>query len=260
MGKTVVNTKDENGTDMVVLVRKPNSVDITNAQLAQNKAFREAIEKGLLLREKIEAYIIEQGLWNEEKNQKIRDLSKNINDGERKLARGGHNGFTKKQARQLALDIRKWRNEQTALLLEKKQFDEYSVQGQSDNARFDYLVSVCTEKEDSSPLFSSLDDYRNRQSEKAAVDAAKTLASVLYDYDDDWQQKLPENKFLKQQGFVNDKLQLINSDGKLIDEDGRLVNENGRYINEEGQLVNRDGQRVDEEGNPVEEFVPFSDE
>ncbi len=66
-------------------------------------------------------------------------------------------------------------------------------------------------------------------------------------------------KILKNQGFVNDKFQLVDKQGNVIDEDGRKLNEAGRYVNDQNQYVDSNGDQVDEDGNYVVEFEPFQE-
>jgi hypothetical protein len=108
--------------------------------------------------------------------------------------------------------------------------------------------------------FLNYEDYLNRSSDQVAILGAQKLAAMLYGLDSDFEKKLPENKFLVQYKFVNDKLQFIDQSGRLTDTDGRLVNEDGRYINDNGQFVDRDGNLVDEKGDYVVEFSPFTDD
>jgi hypothetical protein len=83
---------------------------------------------------------------------------------------------------------------------------------------------------------------------------------MLYCLDNDYEEKLPENKFLKQYKFVDDKLRFINKEGKLVDEEGRLLDENGRFINDKGEYVDKDGNLVTLDGEYVVEFKPFLDD
>jgi len=110
------------------------------------------------------------------------------------------------------------------------------------------------------PYFKSYEDYNNRSTDSVAILAAQNLANMLYGLDDNYEEKLPENKFLKQYKFIDSKLRLINKDGKLVDEKGRLINENGRFINEQGQLIDKDGNLVDQDGDYIVEFSPFLDD
>jgi hypothetical protein len=117
---------------------------------------------------------------------------------------------------------------------------------------------VYTDSKD--PYFKNFEDYNNKSADPIALLAAQNLANMLYGLENDYEEKLPENKFLKQYKFVDSKLRLINKEGKLVDEKGRLINENGRYINEAGQFVDKDGNIVNEDGDYVVEFSPFLDD
>jgi hypothetical protein len=257
--RKLITTKDSEGKDLVLIVNKPNAKILRDAQITASLAFSEALKSKALLRAKLDEYMKEQGLWDEAKEKEIVNIAKRINDGIRKLARGAAGGFTKTQARELALQIGKDRSKQSELMAGRRELDAYTVEGQSENARFDYLVSVCVTNEDTRPTYNSLEDYRERAAEPYSMEAAATLANMMYKFDEDFDSKLPENKFLKEHGFVDDKFRLINKDGHLISEDGKLINDKGRYVNEEGKFVDVNGNLIDEAGNPVEEFIPFKD-
>lgn len=57
-----------------------------------------------------------------------------------------------------------------------------------------------------------------------------------------------ENKFLRDKGFVNDDLRLINKDGDLIDIDDNLINEDGNLV----KIVKGKKVIVDEKGEVLE--------
>ena len=84
-----------------------------------------------------------------------------------------------------------------------------------------------------------------------AFAAASNLAELLYAVDKDFEEKLPENKFLKDFKFVNDDLSLINKDGDMVDTDGKIINDQGHYLNEGGERIDADGNLLDEDGNYV---------
>ena len=132
----------------------------------------------------------------------------------------------------------------------------------ADNAKFNYLVYACTVYTDnhSKKYFDSYEDYTNRSTSPEAITAAQNLANMIYGLEENYDAKLPENKFLKNYKFVDEKLRFINKDGKLVDSEGRLVNEDGRYINDKGELIDKEGNRVDENGEYLIDFTPFLDE
>ena len=223
-----------------------------------NRAFRDALESGALLRNKLEDYMRSQGMWNDEKQADLELLQKEILDKEKQLAKGGIRLSVAKDA---ALEMSDKRAEIRAMLMERNSLDGSTAEGQADNARFDYLVSATLVYNDSNkPYFKDLADYRNKNTEAVSLEAARRLAQKLYGLDSNHEQNLAENKFLQEFKFVDKDLRLINKDGKLVDREGNLINEDGRYIDEEGNLIDLDGNPVNEEGDYEFKRQPFLDD
>ena len=256
--KTKTFTAMVNEQKVDLMVRSPSINDQREAQKVYNQAFTDAVKSKAVVRAKLDDLLQDQGLWNDEKQAKFTTLQQQILDGERRLAKGG---FSLKEAKQLALDMKKYRDEIRELISVKTSLDNHSAEGQADNARFNYLVSSCLVYNDTKqPYFKDMEDYLNRIGEDAAIKGAQNLASMLYGLDNDYESGLPENKFLKKFKFVDDKLRLIDKQGRLIDSEGRLVDENGRFIDEQGNFVDKFGNRVDEEGSYIVETAPFLDD
>ena len=252
--KKTITTKTEDGKDLVLHIKTPTSNELQRGQMEANKVFRLALESKALFRTRLLEYLTEQGLLNDEMTKKLEDISSIIYEKEQILLRGG---IRRSDAKSICLSIRDLRVEQAKLLIDQRQYDTYTAESQADNAKFDFLVSVCVLDEEGKPYFKNLDDYKTRATEQASADAASALAELINQYDPDWEKKLPENKFLIQHGFVNEKLQFVNKEGKLVDSEGRLVDDSGRYINSDGEFVNRGGERVDYDGNLLVEFQPL---
>jgi hypothetical protein len=256
--KTRTFTAFVDGKNREMMVRSPALNDQKEATKVYNQTFSEALKAKAVVRAKLDDLLVEQGLWDGLKQAKFTELQSNILEGERKLAKGG---ISLSEAKTIALDMRKTREELRELISVKTNLDTHTAEGQADNARFNYLVSACTVYSDTNaPYFKSFEDYNNKAADPVAILAAQNLANMLYGLDNDYEEKLPENKFLKQYKFVDSKLRLINKEGKLVDEKGRLIDENGRFINESGQFVDKDGNLVNEEGDYVIEFSPFLDD
>lgn len=246
------------GKNREMFIRSPSLNDQKEATKIYNQTFSEALKAKAVVRAKLDDLLVEQGLWDGVKQAKFTELQSDILDGERKLAKGG---IPLLEARKIALDMKKRREDLRELISVKTNLDTHTAEGQADNARFNYLVSACTVYNDTKEsYFKNYEDYNNKSADPVSILAAQTLANMLYGLDDDYEEKLPENKFLKQYKFVDTKLRLINKEGKLVDEDGRLVNENGRYINGEGKFVDKNGNVVNEDGDYVVEFSPFLDD
>jgi len=240
------------------MVRSPSLQDQREASKIYNQSFSEALKSKAVVRAKLDDLLADQGLWDTQKQAKFTELQNQILHNERKLAKGG---IPLKQAKELALQMRKTREEVRELISVKTNLDTHTAEGQADNARFNYLVSACTVYNDSKEsYFKNYEDYNNRSADPVSLLAAQNLAGMLYGLENDYEEKLPENKFLKQYNFVDSKLRLINNESKLVDEKGRLIDENGRFINETGQFIDKNGNLVDDKGDYVVEFSPFLDD
>jgi hypothetical protein len=256
--KTRTFTSIVDGKEVEFLVRSPSLQDQREATKIYNQSFSEALKAKAVVRAKLDDLLVEQGLWDNEKQARFTDLQNKILEGERKLAKGG---IPLKDAKALALEMRKTREDIRELISVKTNLDTHTAEGQADNARFNYLVSACTVySNNKEPYFKSYEDYNNRSADPVALLAAQNLAGMIYGLENDYEDKLPENKFLKQYKFVDDKLRLVNKEGKLVDEKGRLIDENGRFINEKGEFVDKNGNLVDDKGDYVVEFSPFLDD
>lgn len=256
--KTRTFTANVNGKDTTFLVRSPSLQDQREATKIYNQTFSEALKARAVVRAKLDDILVEQGLWDATKQAQFTKYQSDILDGEKKLAKGG---ISLSEAKNIALDMRRNRAELRDLIAVKTNLDTHTAEGQADNARFNYLVSVCTVYNDSKEqYFKSYEEYLNRSSDPVSILAAQNLAGMLYGLENDYEEKLPENKFLKQYKFVDEKLRLVNKEGKLVDDKGRLVDENGRFINEKGQFIDKDGNLVDVDGDYVVDFKPFLDD
>jgi len=244
--------------EVVFLVKSPSLGDQKEANKIYNTAFSDAVKAKALVRAKLDDVLVEQGLWDTHKQEKFNKLQNNILEGERLLAKGG---ISLKQAKNHALNMRRYRAELRDLIAVKTNLDTHTAEGQADNARFNYLVSCSLVYNDSKePYFKGYEDYLNRAADPVAVLAAQHLAAMLYGLDSDYEEKLPENKFLKKYKFVDSNLRLVNEKGQLVDEDNRLIDEKGRFINESGQFVDKGGNLVDKDGEYLVEFTPFLDD
>jgi hypothetical protein len=257
--------------DITVLVKKPNRKDLNESQIAYNKAWRKSLDDKAILRQKLNDYLTEQGVWSEDKQKQYEDFVKKINDRELVLKKGG---IPLKKAKTIALELKRLRVGFRELISERSSYDNNTAEGAADNARFDYLVSVCVlDPNTNKPVFKDIDDYNERGSEGWAVKAAGELANFLYNLDPNYEQSLPENEFLSKFKFTDSKGRLVNKEGHLIaiDEEGveRLIDEESYYVayDENGvqYKVNRSGEKIvevvvspflDDDGNPITDDQP----
>ena len=223
-----------------------------------NRAFRDALESGALLRNKLEDHMRQQGIWDDTKQKELEDVQTVILDNERKIAKGG---IRLKVAKDLALEMADKRVEMRNILMQRNSLDGNTAEGQADNARFDSLVSASLVYSDSGkPYFKDLADYRNRSTEPVAIEAARRLAQLVYGLDSNYEKSLPENKFLSEFKFVDKELRLINNEGQYVDREGNLLNEDGRFVDDDGNLIDKEGNPVTENGEYKFDQAPFLDD
>ena len=240
------------------LIKSPSLGDQREAQKVYNQAFSDAVKSGCIVRARLDDLLKEQGLWDDTKQAKFNTLQQQLVDYEKSLAKGG---ISLKAAKGIAIKMKDLREEIRDLISVRTNLDNHTAEGQADNARFNYLISSSLVYSDSKEkFFKSYEEYLSRAAEPVAIKAAQVLANMLYGLDNDYEKKLPENKFLIKYKFVDEKLRLINEKGKLVDEEGRLIDTSGRFINDDGKYVDKDGNLVDENGDFVTDFKPFTDD
>lgn len=237
-----VVSKDTEGNEVVLFVRKPTSKDNREAKLYSNGIAAQIMlkkdEEGkpqFITRAQVRRILRDSGRLSDEDEKKISDLSAQIREMEDKLTAGG---IKKSEGKKLAISLREKRNELIYCLLSINELDEHTLEAEVENANFDFLVALCTSKEDGTKFFSSIDDYKEKaETEPYAYEAADALKTIIYGTNEDIVKNNIENKFLLKYGYVNEKLQLIDSEGNLVDSDGNRVNENGEKLDDDGNVV-----------------------
>ena len=236
-------------------LKRPNSEQSRKAQLEYNKAFAEAIKSGALLKAKLNNVLIEQGIWTDERQARYDELIQEINEGEKKLAKGG---IRLNSARDIAIDMRGQRWELRQLIAERTELESNTAEGQAENARFNYLVSSTLVYNDTGKVyFKNVDDYLNQSNDVVAITAAQKFANMMYGLDEDYESTLPENEFLKEFEFVDESLRLVNEDGNLVDLEGNAIDEFGRFIDDDGNPIDKEGDKVSDDGKYSFQRAPF---
>ena len=229
--------------DKQYFIKELTADQTIEAQRVYTKEFKKAVEDGAILKQSLEEHMRDQGLWDDEMAEKYTDLVKQSADLEYKIKSGAYKKAS--ELRDKAFELKKIRNELTALLSVRNSMDSVTAEGLADNERFFYLVSVCvydylTQK----PVFSSLQDYKDQADSDLAVKCASEYANVAYGLEENFQDAFVENKLLKRLNLLNDKGQLINRKGQRVDINGNL-------LDDEGSRIDADGNRIDINNNPL---------
>ena len=256
----IIESKDKDDNAVKVKLIVPTAQKYRDSQIEYNKAFRKALDSGALLRQKLSDYMEEQGIWNDEKQKANDTFVDRINQKEDLLKAGG---IPLSEAKQIALELRGIRADFREFLAEKNTMDQNSAEGQADNARFSELVRLCmVNPNNDQPYFPTQKDYDESSDQPWVIEAAGELASMIYGLDPNYDNKLEENKFLKEFEFCNKDLRLVNEEGHLVDLDGRLITDDGRFVayhTEEGR-INRDEEDRYYVNRKGEEVIAVTDE
>ena len=246
-----------NDEDVVLKVKKPSIKDINEAKKTYNETFNRAIQSKAPLRRVISNILKEQGLWSEEQQAQVDTVQKEILNLEFRLHKGG---ISVTSGRKLAIELREKRKEFNKLWSVHTDFDSNSAEGQAEDQQFNHLASLCiVYNSDETPFFKSYEEYISDTSGVSNIGGQK-FAALVYQIDENYLESLPENVFLKQKGFVDDKLRLIDKQGRLIDADGKLINEDGYLIDEDGDRIDLLGHKLNKDGEFIVESEPFFDE
>ena len=254
MNRVKVVSVDNEGKEKTVYVIKPTTKHMAGARKAAGKAVKLAIEEGCYFREKLDKVMREQGLWDDEQQKRVDELNEKVSLNVKKLKKGN---MDLEEAKKLALQIKQDRAESLILLAKTRELDSFTIEGQSENASFEYLLSQCIVNEEGNPIFANVDEYLENSTEPYIGDAAAKLSELVYGLDSNWEKKLPENEFLIKYKFCNEDLNLINEEGKRVSINGKLIDENGRYVDNNGKHIDIDGDEIDEDGDYVD-FKPFT--
>lgn len=270
--RQLLETIDSIGKPLKLVISTPNHKVTQEANMAHSLKVSHLIRQGgsgdgerLLLRSEVEAYLLKAGIWTVDDAKELQQLSIEIRAAELTIQRGG---IALAEARRMAVEMGKKRNNIMALVGKRQQLDSATIESVAENYKFAILATKCIRyADDNKPYFSSYDDFMNRGGEDGVVEACELLAEMIYGTARDVQAGLFETRWLKKAGFVNDNGRLIDKQGRLVDEDGRLVDDQGRFIDESGDFIDLHGVRVtatgdfccinpkpftDEEGNEVE--------
>tara|TARA_R110000824_G_scaffold82221_1_gene206193 strand:- start:4941 stop:5843 length:903 start_codon:yes stop_codon:yes gene_type:complete len=239
-------------------IQNPTQKDYLEGQKVYNTVFNGAIQSGAPLRRRVGEILKEQGLWDDSKQKEMEAIQKEIIDKEYVLHKGG---IKASEGKTIALEIKKFRDELSQLLTVHTEFDGNTCEGQADNARFNFLVSACViYSSNKEKYFKTYEDFLAASDSSVGFAGSRKLANMLYGLDDNFENNLTENVFLKEYKFVDEEFRPINKEGHLVDSEDRLIDEDGFYVDEEENRVNIYGYKLNDEGEFAESSSPFLDD
>jgi hypothetical protein len=241
----------EAGYDMIVGIKQPTNQQLKDADIQRAKVWNKAFKEGVMTKAEVDKVMRDRGLWDNSKAELEESLTKQILELEKRLYRGDGKSKPKlSDGRKIAIEMKNKRIQLRDLISDRLSLDENTVESLADNARFDYLVYACAYNvETEERIFSSYEDYNNRGASAEAVAAAQLLAQMVYNLDEDYEDQLPENKFLNKFNLINEEGLLVDpKTNNLIDINGKKINKSGHYLDDQNNRIDIDGDRLDSEG------------
>ena len=201
---------------------KPSPRQEKDGMIVFAKTLTKLVKEGIMSQDRLEKYLKEQGVWDDEKQAKREEIEKILVEGKQKLDEGG---IPKWEARKIAIEMRIKRYELMALIMERTRLEGFTAEAIADTERTDFFISCCTKNEDGTKVFPTIDDYQNQADTNLGAFSATNFAKLYNGYGEDTIKKLPENVFLFKYGYVNDNLELVNQEGKYVDVEGNVIEE-----------------------------------
>lgn len=195
----------------------------------------------------------DKGIWDEKKELEQLEIGQKLVELEQALfIKKGRSAKVKAaEGKKIAIQMRILRLRLRELVSERISLENNTAESLADNAKFDFLVSACTYHENGQKVYNSLEDYTNASDSEVAFSAATALASMLYNLDQGFESRLPENKFLKMFGFCDDDLSLVDTEGQRVDPQGRKINDLGQLLDDEDRVIDSEGNLLDKDGNYI---------
>lgn len=241
-----------NDIELKIKTIRPTNKVFKDCQKYVQMAFKDALDNGALLKIQAEEELKKRNINVDFSDDDAEKLAKEIKEKEIILLKGrdSFKRLTKKEGRDLALEIRILRSKMNGLGSTSQELFARTAEKRADDEQWQYYIYACTlDANTNRPLFKSFEEFKENQDSQFVLDSTKNFYKNLLDID--LMARTTEVKWLIEHGFMNKEGQFINSDGKTVDENGRLIDSEGRLVNEAGQFVDIYGNIVDEKGNLV---------
>ena len=190
--------------------KKPTAAQKQQAQRLHTQAFYQALNGGAMFKEEMYNLLKSRNIIDEVEMSIIRQK---IEDLEKKLAAGG---IELNEAKEIALDLRKTRNELLLKNLILSSFYSETVESQADAISSEYLTSVCICHQDGRAVCKDLTDFLNKQEQPEIIEGSIKFNELMYGSNKDYSKNLPENQFLIKYGFMNEDFEMLDENGTPI--------------------------------------------
>lgn len=171
--------------DKEYAVVSPTNKQLREATHIYNRAFASAVRGGALLREEMEKILEERDIWNDDIAEKFRTKQEEFAKLRVKLAELDSEKEVK-EVTKLSNKLAKLRTDMERMIAPKISSETNTAQGQAEQERFNFLVSVCTVYNDTEKqVYSSYDDFEEKIDDDIAQVASEKFGRIFYGFGSD---------------------------------------------------------------------------
>lgn len=211
-------------------VKEPSLRIETEAQKVYNKQINKSlIDEKLILKDQMDTFLKERGLWDSEKEMMISSRREEI---ERKLKLLEKKGIKISEAIKLAKEVSALRFEVFALNSYKNQYNFLTADHHADAAKFSYLLCECLVYNDTGKrVFNSYEEMLDSNNKELFDKASEIMSNIVYGDVSEYIKDLPESKFLeKYKKYDPDAVEKPVEteeveDTKFLDDEGNPIDE-----------------------------------
>lgn len=229
MQKFKVVTEDKTYS---LVIKRPSPDEIDEADRIYGAKIADLVrdkKHKLLLRDELEGYLRENGIWTEKDEDRITTLYKEIKECLNQLKKGGKK---LSEGRAIALKITEKRMDVMRAYQKRQIFDDATIESVATREKNEYLHwAAVVDSETGAKQWENVEAMRQDKDSPIYQESLPVFTKLLYGYDEEVEKSLPENLWLKKYSFVNDKLQLTDrKSGAFVDREGRPLEERKKEI------------------------------
>jgi hypothetical protein len=245
--------KEDNGKIVKLTLKNPSPEDVDEADkvyaLKVASLIKQKGTKHLLLRQTLDEYLRDSGIWTDADETKLQSLQKELNDILNKIRKGG---VKESEGRKLCIQCMDKRKEMVKVASKKQVFDNVTLESLAETEKIDYLVySSILYAETGDKYWDSFEDMKNDKLSNVYNIGVQKVLSNIYGVDNEFEKRLPENRWLKKHGFVDEDLNYVDKKThERVDRDGNLLKQVEKELK----------QQIDNLQGEIEEEVPFIDD
>lgn len=244
---------EDSGKEVKLAIRKPQYEDFEEADRVYAgtvaRLVRGSVGKKLLLRQELDTFLREAKVWTQDDEKHVRTLQEEVDSLLKQVANGGRRVS---EGRELCIKVMDKRKDIVRIMQKRQVFDDATIESNAENDKNDYIVYICTVYSDSGKNYwNSLEDMKNDKLSDAYRKASVAALEFIFNYNPEFEKRLPENRWLKKYGFIDDNLNYVDrKTGEKVDRFGKPVKE----VEEDVQ------KRVDSLQGEIVEESPFLDD